>query len=206
MTNKHQDLMISLNVSRETISSFDTYFKEVEKWNQKMSLIQEKTQSDFYERHIIDSLQICQLIPDKDLSVGDIGSGAGFPGMVLAMLGHTNVTLFESNKKKVVFLSEVARITNTKVLIINERVEKAKNNYDVFVSRACCSLTLLLRYMIDVSRETNPMGTFHKGQNFAAEETAAREDWLFDIEKHQSITSPDGVIVKITNVRERING
>jgi 16S rRNA (guanine527-N7)-methyltransferase len=198
--------MKSLNVSRETISSFDTYFKEVEKWNQKMSLIQEKTQSEFYERHIIDSLQICQHLPDKNLSIADIGSGAGFPGMVLAMMEYKNVTLFESNSKKVVFLSEVARITNTKVSIVNERIEKTKNKYDVFVSRACCSLSILLRYMIDVSRETNPMGIFHKGQNFAAEEIAARENWLFDIEKHQSITSSDGVIVKITNVRERING
>ncbi len=206
MEQMHLNLIETLNVSRETISLFDTYFKELEKWNQKMSLIQEKTQSDFYERHIIDSLQLCQHVQNKNLSIADIGTGAGFPGMILAMMGYQNVTLFESNVKKVIFLSEISRITKTKVLIKNERIETVKNKYDIFVSRACCSLSLLLRYMIDVSRETNPIGIFHKGQNFTSEEVTARENWLFDIEKYQSITSSDSVIVKITNVRERING
>lgn len=204
MKQKYQDFIDLQNVSRETFSLFDVYFSQLVRWNQKMSLIQEKTQSAFYERHIVDSLQICNFIPNKEATIADIGSGAGFPGMVLAMMGYTNVTLYESNTKKAVFLSEVARITNTKVSIANDRMENVKSIYDIFVSRACCSLSLLLRYMINVSRETNPIGIFHKGQGFSIEESEAYEDWIFDIEKHQSITSSDGVILKITNVRERI--
>lgn len=206
MEHKQQNIIKSLNVSRETILLFEIYFKEIEKWNQKMSLIQEKTEKDFFDRHIIDSLQICEHINNKATRVADIGSGAGFPGMVLSMMGYKKVTLFESNTKKVVFLSEIARLTNTDVVIKNKRIEKEKNMYDVFVSRACCSLTILLKYMLDVSRETNPIGIFHKGQGFAAEEKEARIKWDFDIEKYQSITSSGGVIVRISNVRERVNG
>ena len=115
-----------LIVSRETISNYEIYYNLLNQWNKAISLVQEKTLDEFLVRHIIDSLQVVNFIENLDSNIVDIGTGAGFPGLVLAIYGYSNIQLVESNLKKTIFLSEVARKTKISVKIVNQRAENLK--------------------------------------------------------------------------------
>ena len=118
-------------ISSESIENFiDARYEKLElfvttllKWNEKINLVAKATEEEIWNRHILDSAQLLKFIPDTKAKIVDLGSGAGFPGLVLAIMGYENVTLIESDNKKSVFLQEAARITGTKVQIINERIE-----------------------------------------------------------------------------------
>lgn len=142
------------------------------------------------------------LSPYNTVPILDMGTGAGFPGMVLAMCGFTNVTLCESNQRKCLFLEEVARQTKTKVSVINERVENLKPSYEIIVSRACCSLDQLCKMMGIVSRETSATGIFHKGSTWKDEVKEAMLKWDFNLRAYQSITAEESVVLSIHNLRE----
>jgi len=134
---------------------------------------------------------------DIPLSIIDVGTGAGFPGMVLAISGFQNVTLCDSNHKKCLFLSEVARYTDTNVTIINDRVENLKDKYDLIVSRACTDLTSLCSIMRFLASSELAKGLFHKGRNWQTELKAAQINWNFSTTAYRSITSDDGIIMVI---------
>ncbi|MBU6299884.1 MAG: class I SAM-dependent methyltransferase [Alphaproteobacteria bacterium] len=130
----------------------------------------------------------------------DFGSGAGFPGLVLAVLleGRVKVTLFEATRKKAEFLRAAAERLGVKVHISNERIEHAvvERPFDAITSRACASLTVLLDY---AQRFAGPetICLFPKGENADAELTEARRSWRIDLQRHPSLTSPFGVILEI---------
>ena len=191
-----------LNVSRETIFNFETYFNLLSQWNKAIALVQEKTLNEFATRHIIDSLQIASLIEELNSSIIDLGTGAGFPGLVLAMYGFSNVTLVESIRKKTLFLNEVARLTNTNVTIKNERAEAINEKFDFILSRACSSLTNLLLLMHNVSRETST-GIFHKGASVSKEIEEAKLKWTFDYELRDSVTDKEAKIIIVRNVGKK---
>jgi 16S rRNA (guanine527-N7)-methyltransferase len=190
-------------VSRETIKKYEIYYSMLRNWNRRTSLVQEDTIGQFWERHVLDSLQLLDHVSLTDVSI-DMGAGAGFPGMVLAMAGVREITLCESNARKCVFLEEVARETQTKVSILCERVENVNNQYDVVVSRAMASLDKLIwcSYKI-VSRETFCKMLLLKGENVMSEVEEAQKKWVFEYEIFPSVTSNDGKIVKISKVREK---
>ncbi|MBY0281947.1 MAG: 16S rRNA (guanine(527)-N(7))-methyltransferase RsmG [Alphaproteobacteria bacterium] len=171
----------------------------MKQWNKTISLVQERTLDDFFIRHIIDSLQIANLLPAANLKIVDIGTGAGFPGMALAMCGYNNISLVESNRKKCIFLNEVCLKAKTSVEIFNERAENINGKYDFILSRACSSLTNLLSLMNNVSRETST-GIFHKGSTFLIEIEEARLKWDFDYELKNSITDKSSKIIIVKNV------
>lgn len=189
------------NVSRETCLNFEKYFELIQIWNRETSLIQIRTLNDFWERHILDSLQLKELIPNLDAKVIDLGTGAGFPGMVLAMVGFKNVTLVESNKRKTIFLAEVSRLTNTSVHILNDRIESVQPGpYEYIVSRACTDLKTLLGFMMNVSRETKPIGLFLKGRNWKEELEMALLAWSLSWSFIPSKTSTESGIIRITDL------
>lgn len=193
------------DVSRET---YTIYKKLLTEWNKKFNLVQSKTLDMFFERHITDSLQLLPFIENPELPILDIGSGAGFPGMVLAMQGCNNVTLVESNYKKTLFLNKLAVSTNTKVTIINSRIETLeKFNYKFVSARALAELDKLLNWMDLVSRETSQVtGLFLKGEKVDEEIKNAQINWHFDFIKTPSSTHPKGCILKITNLKKVNNG
>lgn len=191
-----------LIVSRETILNYEIYYNLLNQWNKVISLVQEKTLDDFIVRHIIDSLQIAHLINQQDSHIVDIGTGAGFPGLALAIYGYKNITLVESNHKKTIFLNEVSRKTNTSVTILNERAENVSHKFDFILSRACSSLTNLLSLMSNVSRETSS-GIFHKGATFLTEIEEAKQNWNFDYELVDSITDKNSKIIIVRNVGKK---
>lgn len=212
-------------VSRETYKKLSIYKTTLLQWNRKTGLIQIDSFDDYDSRHVLDSLQLIQLIENlthkigfrepqeeegidnsnllKNLQIIDIGSGSGFPGMVLAIAGYENITLCESNGKKCIFLEEVARLTSTPVKILHARAEQVLEKYDLVISRACADLDALLRLMKNVSRETTTVGLFHKGKTWRSELDHAQQHWSFDYNAHPSITQNDSVILEIWNLNPR---
>jgi 16S rRNA (guanine527-N7)-methyltransferase len=200
-------------VSRETIDKLCTYVDLVHQWNRRTSLVQIKTLQEVWNRHILDSLQILprvtQIIDDSQasknpLKIIDIGTGAGFPGMVLAISGVKSISLCDSNERKCIFLSEVARTLNVDVEILNCRVSDIpKNHYDLVLSRACSDLSTLLDYVFHVSRETKSRAILHKGKNVNKEISEALKKWSFSYYIYPSILNTDGCILEIFDLRPK---
>ena len=134
----------------------------------------------------------------------DIGSGAGFPGLALAICNYSNITLCESNIRKCIFLEEVKHKTSTNVVIENKRVEDMNKSFNIIISRATSNLKYLLEMMLNVSRETFSIGLFHKGKNFENEILSAQKKYTFSYNIFKSITCSEGRIIYIYNLRKII--
>ncbi|MCQ2740990.1 MAG: 16S rRNA (guanine(527)-N(7))-methyltransferase RsmG [Alphaproteobacteria bacterium] len=196
------------NVSHETFLDLKCYLSLLEEWQNKFNLVSNSSLETAWERHFLDSAQLFKYIPETAKALVDFGSGAGFPGMVLAIMGknrtpYLKVTLIESIKKKTVYLNEVARQTNTEVEILNERIENIKNRkFDVITSRAMTSLTNLLNYTgVFCKKET--ICIFPKGKNYEAELEEAKKHWKFDCRVEPSEFSEEGKILIINNIVRR---
>lgn len=176
----------------------EAYERLLLKWQKAINLIGESTLPEIPLRHFADSAQIAQYIPDKNAMIADLGSGAGFPGMVLAILGFSQIHLIESDIRKATFLREVSRETNTPVTVHDCRIEDCKiQRFDVVTARALAPLSDLLGHM---SRMAST-GIFMKGAQAEDEIAAAKKDWEFEFEIHQSISDPSGKIIKMFHVK-----
>lgn len=192
-----------ITISPEVFERLSRYHDLLVKWQAKINLVGPDTIGDAWRRHFLDSLQLLPHI-DRRAIIVDIGSGAGFPGMALAVAGVENIHLIESDAKKIAFLKEVARVTDTKVFIHHMRIEKHPVlKADLILSRACSSLDQLLEYSHpSVSHET--ICLFHKGKNYFQEVVDAKQKWIFDEKVISSVTDTQGVILKITHLKEVI--
>ena len=192
-----------VKVSQETFEKLSRYHDLLVKWQTKINLVGSDTITDAWTRHFLDSLQLKNYIDDMNKPALDIGSGAGFPGMVLAICGASDMHLVESDARKTTFLEEVARVTGTKVFIYHCRIEdRPIEKAEIIVSRACSSLDQLLEYVSPyVSHET--ICLFPKGKNYLKEMLDAKEQWVFDETVIPSITDTQGVILKLAHVRKR---
>ncbi len=190
-----------INVSRETFDRLSVYCELLLKWQSKINLISNDTIGNIWQRHILDSLQVVKYIPPNFRNIIDIGSGAGFPGMALAIYGIRNIHLIESDGKKTSFLKEAARITKTEITVYNDRAENAViDNCDIILSRATSNLNQLLNLAYkNVSRET--ICLFHKGKNYSNELEEAKKYWSFDQEIFPSISDSGGVILKLSHIK-----
>jgi 16S rRNA (guanine527-N7)-methyltransferase len=194
------------NVSRETFERLESYHALLVKWQKAVNLVGPDTLPDAWRRHFLDSLQLIPLLPqDKPITLMDMGTGAGFPGLVLAIATGFTVHLVESDAKKVSFLREVSRVTNAPVVIHHSRIEAVEfedKTPDVILSRACSSLANLLSLAgKNVSRET--YCCFHKGKNYGMEIDEARNAWVFDVSITPSIVDPQGVLLSLSNICRR---
>jgi 16S rRNA (guanine527-N7)-methyltransferase len=192
-----------INVSCETFERLSLYHDLLLKWQAKINLIGKDTISDIWNRHFLDSLQLIKYLDDKDKIIVDLGSGAGFPGMALAIYGYKNVHLIESDKRKILFLKEVSRITDTRVFLHNCRIENNNiEKIDIFISRACASLDDLLQLIaFKVSRET--ICLFHKGKNYSKECDEALVNWQYDMSVYPSVSNSESVILQLSNISKR---
>lgn len=188
------------NVSRETISKLETYQALLEKWQQKVNLVSHSTTPQLWERHFIDSLQLTTYLSDEPLDVIDLGSGAGFPGLVLAIARpHSlSVSLIESDLKKCVFLENVSRETMTPVTILRERIEKLQGKIkgDVITARGVAPLSLLLSYAAPLMKDQS-FCLFLKGKEYGTEIQEVKKKWEFELEIFVSITDARSRILKI---------
>ena len=189
------------NVSRESRSRIETYVKLLLAWQQRINLIGPATVDSVWTRHVCDALQLLPLLPPGTRTIAELGSGAGIPGLILAMAAGLDAHLYESNGKKAAFLREAARQTQTRATVHNVRLESLQGAKDLprvqcVVARALAPLPRLLDYAMPFLAQ-GAVGLFHKGQDVEAELTEATKYWRMDVLKHASQCDSRGVILEI---------
>ena len=199
------------NVSRETIRRLNLYESALKLWQPRINLVASATLADLWHRHFHDSAQLLPLVPPEARSFADLGSGGGFPGLVLAILmaegPARHFVLVESDRRKCAFLREVARQCGVPVEILSTRIENSETQdklgqVDVVTARALAPLERLLGLAAPLfGSET--VGLFLKGQGAHAEVEAARAMWAFDAEFVPSVTASDANVVVVRRLARR---
>lgn len=203
------DILPSLNVSRETIEKLRGLVALLEKWNPTINLVSKSTIGQAWERHVLDSAQVMRHMPANAGSWVDIGSGAGFPGLVCAALAQESnrsviFTLVESDTRKVSFLREAARVLDVPVDLKAVRVEDLSiPPQDVVSSRALAPVTQLLDYAQGLAHQKTVL-LFSKGRKIESELTVAMQRWHIVYELIPSEIDSDSVILKISEFRSRL--
>jgi 16S rRNA (guanine527-N7)-methyltransferase len=187
-------------VSRETLARLETYADLLILWSARINLVGRATIVDLWRRHILDSAQLHPLIPETARSLIDLGSGAGLPGLVLAILGVPGVELIEADSRKAAFLREAARVTGTEMTIRPCRIQAvASHPADVVTARACAPLDELLGF---AERFIAPhtLCLFLKGERCGQELTAANKRWTMRASVEPSLSDRRGVILRLQQV------
>lgn len=189
------------DVSRETMEKLEHFADLVRKWTAKINLVSRKSLPDLWNRHIIDSAQLARYIPDSAQEYLDIGSGGGFPGIVLAIMGRfSSVTFIESDKRKSVFLRQAGRDLDLPVHVISDRIEMVPPiGADFLTARALAPLNVLLSHAI---HHLKPGGValFPKGQGAQAEIDEAKKQFSFSIAHFKSVTDPSASILRLEGI------
>ena len=195
-------------VSRETMDKLKAYEASLCEWQNRMNLVSKNSLESAWQRHFQDSMQLFSLLPQQGV-VYDFGSGAGFPGMVLAVMAaektpYLKFKLIESIKKKTLYLNEVKKITGiSNVEVLNKRIEDIPAEAaDVITSRAMASLSDLLNYAQKFCTSKTKC-IFLKGKSYADEIAEAEKLWKFKAEVLPSQESDEGVILIITDIHKR---
>ncbi|MFD0985780.1 16S rRNA (guanine(527)-N(7))-methyltransferase RsmG [Methyloligella solikamskensis] len=198
----------AFDVSRETIHRLERYQELLSEWQSWTNLIAKSTLPDVWTRHFADSAQLTLLAPKARLWL-DLGSGAGFPGLVVAILKSGDpdfkMHLVESNQRKCRFLAEVAAATDAPVEIHPVRIENLRRNSlseapHIISARALAPLPKLLGLAEPLFGEET-RGLFLKGRDASREIDEAKKDWRFRVETHPSLTSKESTIVDVTGLR-----
>ncbi len=205
-----QDFAEAFKVPRETIHRLETYAALLAEWQTRLNLVADSTIAHIWDRHFADSAQLLRLAP-KAKTWADLGSGAGFPGLVIAILQANQASfrmhLVEATAKKCAFLAEVAKATDAPVEIhcmrIEELTKRAKTlEPDIVSARALAPLPKLVELAAPVMGK-GARGLFLKGRGAKAEIEAAKRDFRFDCTLHPSLTAPDSAIVEISRLARR---
>jgi 16S rRNA (guanine527-N7)-methyltransferase len=201
-------------VSRETVGRLETYEALLKRWQKTINLVAPSTLNDIWHRHFADSAQLWGLRPMQANHWLDLGSGAGFPGLVLAIMGaevgQTRHTLVESDSRKAAFLREVARTTGVAVDILCMRIESAEihakvGSVDCVTARALAPLPKLLRLAAPYFA-SHTTGLFLKGREVAAENEDAMRTWNYTAEFRPSVTDPEGRVVVVSALKAKTEG
>ncbi len=198
------DFARELGVARETVSRLSTYVEILTVRNQQLNLVSESTMQQVWRRHILDSAQLVEQIPASAKTLVDLGSGAGFPGMVLAIMlserPGLKVHLIESTQKKCRFLEEVGEATHAPIQVHWTRVESVKNlRADVITARAVAPLEKLLKLAYPYFRPSST-GLFLKGKSLSHELTLASKSWKLDSTPVPSRSDPSGIVLRVTGL------
>ncbi len=191
---------LGVDVSRETQGRLEILVATLGRWQKAINLVGRATLDDVWTRHILDSAQITSLIPQGAKTLADLGSGAGFPGLVVAALRpDLDVTLIEVDARKAAFLGEAGRRMGLKKppRIVIKRIEEAEPvAADVVTARALAPLSQLLAWA-DRHRMDTAICLFHKGKGWQGELTEAMKDWDIECQPLTSVTDRDAVILRI---------
>lgn len=190
-------------VSRETLDRLEVYADTLRRWQRRINLVGPATVPELWHRHMLDSAQLVQHLPDGDGPVVDLGSGAGFPGLVLAIMTPRPVHLIESDTRKAAFLREAARAAgvSSRVTVHATRIADAPQiAAAIITARALAALPQLL----DLSEPFLGDGTialFLKGKRYQEELTDAKYAWYINYETVPSATDSDAVLLRIVDFR-----
>lgn len=205
MTSATEVSVAGLDVSRETLAALQQYEELVRRWTPAINLVSKATLLDLWDRHIVDSAQIFALLPLSATSWADLGSGGGFPGVVIAILAKQlkpdlRVTLVESDLRKATFLRQAAQTLALPVTVRSSRIEVLDPlNAEVISARALAPLADLLAYA-DRHLAAGGVAVFPKGARYAEELAEAQKTWAFDVDAQQSLSDADAAILVIRNI------
>ncbi len=186
-----------LNVSRETMDMFAVYLKLLEKWQRRINLVANSTLQNAWQRHILDSGQLALYLPANTKHILDVGSGAGFPGLVLAIMTSAQVDLVESDQQKAIFLSTVIRELGLNAKVHNCRIESlAPLRPDVITARALAPVPKLLD-LIEKQLHSGCVCLFLKGVSVQEELTNLQSYSKMKAVTHSSLSGPDGVVLAL---------
>ena len=205
--NSYESFCSYQNVSRETYDNFEIFYHTLVKWQNAINLISRFSTENIWLRHFLDSAQLYKFTKNIRGNILDFGSGAGFPGLILAMMGNKNINIVEADQKKCTFIREVAMLTNTKIAIHNCRIEDLKFiNTDLITARALAPLDKLIDY-VEIYMNNNslknkiyPKMLFLKGKSYKNELLDLRKTRNIDFKIYQSLTDNYGKILYINKV------
>ena len=203
---REEELLPGFAVSRETFLKLKEYEKLLTKWNSKINLVSKSTLRDFWNRHILDSVQVFCSIGEKTGKWADFGSGGGFPGLVLAILSDefgvsNSLCLIEADVRKSVFLRTVCRELGLVVDVFNNRIEEISPMLvDVVSARALAPLKTLCFYAESHLNE-NGIAVFAKGENWESELLEAQKKWIFDYDVVTSKLHQGSVILVLRGIK-----
>jgi len=196
-----QSQWAALDVSRESLTRLEALVSVAAAWQERINLISPSTLPEIWQRHVLDSAQLVPLLPKNTMKIADLGSGGGFPALVLAAVQKAEVHMFEANAKKVAFLEEALRQMGVSGKVHRQRLAQniAPANMpvvQVVTARAFAPLTELLGYAAPFMAR-GAIGLFHKGQDIDTELTAAAKAWNITALKHSSLTDSRAVILEV---------
>jgi 16S rRNA (guanine527-N7)-methyltransferase len=198
-----------LGTTDAMLAALTAYVETLERWRKKINLIGPASVEEVWRRHVLDSAQAWPLILDPKQPVLDLGSGAGFPGLVLAILGADDVTMVDSDQRKAIFLREAARGAGVNPRIIPQRFNAAlageQRRYGVVTARAVARLDGLLP-ILEKALQPDGYALLHKGAQADGELTEARKSWTMQSTAYPSITGGGGVLLKIWGIRRHDSG
>jgi 16S rRNA (guanine527-N7)-methyltransferase len=199
------------DVSRETLARLTVYAGLLDRWQSKINLISPASLPDLWQRHMLDSAQLIDHIPSETKIITDLGSGAGFPGLVIAIITGLETHLVESDSRKSAFLREVIRQTDATAEIHTGRAETITPWFShIVTARAVAPLPKLMAYAHPFIGPTTDIDTpsclFLKGVNWREELTEAEKSWHIQCQNVVSITDPAGRILIIRNPTPKLSG
>lgn len=196
-----KEFLRDTSVSRETLGRLQVYAEMLQAWNKKINLVGQSTISSLWHRHFLDSAQLYPRLPRNSQVLLDLGSGAGFPGLVLAIMGCSRVHLVETDRTKATFLREAARSTGTAVHIHNTRIEALEPfPVDIVTARALAPISDLLVWAKPFLGPES-VCFFPKGRNVEEELTSIHNIWDSELVRLPSLTDPQSTIVCMRGVR-----
>ena len=205
------------DVSRETLAKLCKYELKIISSNQKFNIIGKSTIPNIWQRHFADSAKILSFITqiakqndNRKLEICDVGSGGGFPGLVILILNQEkkinfNMTLVESNKKKCLFLGDLIKCFKINAEIINDRAENLNDKFDIIVARAVAPLHKFLAFCKNISTNKT-IYILPKGSNFQLELLQLKKQWYYDVnivKNNKEIDRSGGVTVILSNLKKK---
>lgn len=197
-----EEFQKNTGASAEAMQRLKTYEATLKEWNPRINLVANSTIGDVWSRHFLDSAQLMPFIPAGS-NIIDIGSGAGFPGLVLAAMGLNDIALCERDVRKAAFLRTTAVAMGVKVDILNLPAEAIDDRqFDIITSRALADVGMLLK-LSQKLRKPSTICLFLKGKNLDAELATAQKEWMMETRRIKSATDPEASILRATSVKSK---
>jgi 16S rRNA (guanine527-N7)-methyltransferase len=197
------DIVSEFVLNKTQVDKIDYYLSSIIEHNKHTNLVGKSTIENIWDRHVLDCLQLTKYIINKKLKILDLGTGAGLPGVLFSIVGFQKVLMVDSVKKKTDFVRKIIKELSLTAKIQNKRIEKPPTSqHNIIVSRALAPLVKLLTYARMYSNK-NTTSLFLKGRNANSEIDIASKVYFFEFEKIKSLSSDDGCVLKINNIRNK---
>ena len=197
------DIVSEFVLNKTQVDKIDFYLSSIIEHNKHTNLVGKSTIENIWDRHVLDCLQLTKYIINKKSKILDLGTGAGLPGVLFSIVGYQRVIMVDSVKKKTDFVRKIIKELSLTAKIQNKRIEKPPTSqHDIIVSRALAPLVKLLTYARMYSNKNTTL-LFLKGRNATSEIDIAAKVYSFEFEKIKSLSSDDGCVLKIKNIRNK---